>query len=74
MNKRTIFIASAWIVFVMRLGFSGIMMWGFTDAKNDGLRYILLGLSAVFFATAITQILKVYDFLRKLDTLDLTID
>jgi hypothetical protein len=74
MNKKIIFIMSAWIVFAMRIGFSGIMFWGFTDTTTDVLRYTLLGLSAMFFANAVTQIFKVYEFLKKADTLDLTID
>jgi hypothetical protein len=74
MNKKIIFIMSGWIVFAMRIGFSGIMFWGFTDTTTDFLRYTLLGLSAMFFANAVTQIFKMYDFLKKVDTLDLTID
>lgn len=74
MNKKIIFIMSGWIVFTMRTTLSAVMLWGFKDAVNDVLRYTLLGLSAMFFANAVTQIIKMYDFLKKVDTLDLTID
>lgn len=74
MNKKIIFIMSGWIVFTMRTTLSAVMLWGYKDAVNDVLRYTLLGLSAMFFANAVTQIIKMYDFLKKVDTLDLTID
>jgi hypothetical protein len=74
MNKRIIFITSGWIVFAMRFGFGAIMVWALTDTKNQALQFTLIGLSAIFFGNAISQIIKMYDFLKKVDTLDLTIE
>jgi hypothetical protein len=74
MNKRMIFIMSAWIVFAMRVGFSSVMMWAFYDTTNQALRITLLCLVGLFLGNAINQIVKAYDFLKKLDTLNLTIE
>lgn len=74
MNKRIIFIMSGWIVFAMRFSFAGIMVWASTDVTNQALKFTLIGLAAIFFGNAISQIIKMYDFLKKVDTLNLTID
>jgi hypothetical protein len=65
---------SGWIVFAMRVSFASVMMWAFYEIATQPLRFIMLGLSAIFFANAVTQLLKMYDFLKKVDTLDLNID
>jgi hypothetical protein len=74
MDKRIIFITSGWIVFAMRFGFAGVMVWASTDVTNQALQFTLIGLAAIFFGNAISQIIKMYDFLKKVDTLNLTID
>lgn len=74
MNKRMIFIASGWIVFAMRMGLASVMVWSLFEVTTQLLQFILVGLSAVFFGIAISQIIKMYDFLKKVDTLDLTIE
>jgi len=74
MNKRIIFIMSAWIVFAMRFGIAGVMVWAVTEVTSQALQFTLIGLSAIFFGNAISQIIKMYDFLKKVDTLDLTIE
>jgi hypothetical protein len=74
MNKRIIFIMSGWIVFTMRMVFASIMVWALQEVTTQALQFTLIGLAAIFFGNAVSQIIKMYDFLKKLDTLDLTID
>lgn len=74
MNKRIIFIMSGWIVFTMRMLFAGVMVWALFEVTTQALQFTLIGLSAIFFGNAISQIIKMYEFLKKLDTLDLTIE
>lgn len=74
MNKRIVFIMSGWIVFTMRMLFTAVMVWALFEVTTQALQFTLIGLSAIFFGNAISQIFKMYDFLKKLDTLDLTIE